>query len=633
MLFVALSLIVLAARQMGSIFARFKLPLISGFLFAGIIAGPFVLDFIHADTIPRFLILDELVLAFIAFAAGAELERRIIQGYLRSIMSLIGAQVVAVMVIGVIAFVLLKDMVPFMAGLPDGEVLAIALLGSTVMIARSPSSALAIIKELRARGPFTHKVLGATVLMDAVVIIIFAAAVSVAAVLVEGVAFETSLLGFVLLEITLDIGLGIIVGLVLTAIMYLPFEWLKRLLILLLGLSIFLLSTRLHNLHPFGLPVGLFSEPLLIGLIAGFYVTNYTKRASDFRHTLEQMSPAVFLVFFTLVGLELELDVLGQTWGIVLILVVVRILAIIAGSVAGTLIAQDHSPGNALLGLGFVTQAGVSIGLAKEIGVEFPAWGPELATLSIGIVVLNQVLGPPILTWAIKRVGEAHTAAESPTVDGVLRAIIFGVEGQSLTLARQLESQGWRVKLVTRVPEILADMHDQWPRIELLPSITEGALRHLDTDRADSVVLMLSDEENYALCGLIYEKFGVENVVVRLQEPANFGKFNELGAVVVDPGTAIVSLLEQFVRSPSTTTLLLGMDPNRDVMEIEMNSPTLHGIAIRDIRLPSDVLIVSITRREDRLLSHGYTRLEIGDRVTLVGQADSLEEIRARFEA
>ena len=86
------------------------------------------------------------------------------------------------MAIGSAAFILLKDMIPFMAPLPPNRGPGRRLLGSTIMIARSPSSALAIIKELRARGPFTHKVLGATILMDAVVIVIFAAAVSVAAV-------------------------------------------------------------------------------------------------------------------------------------------------------------------------------------------------------------------------------------------------------------------------------------------------------------------------------------------------------------------------------------------------------------------------------------------------------------------
>lgn len=632
-LFAALFIIVLAARQMGDIFARFKLPLISGFLFAGIIVGPFVLDFVHTENIPQFLLLDELALAFIAFAAGAELELHVIRGYFRSIIAIISGQVVVVMALGIAAFLLIKDWVPFMVDLPSEELLAVALLGATIMIARSPSSALAIIKELRARGPFTHKVLGATVLKDAVVILIFAAAVSVAATLADGQGFNVTLLFFVLLEILLDIGLGILMGLLIHLIMKLPYTLFQSGLILLLGLSIFLISTELHDFHLFSLPLGLFSEPLLVCMTAGFYVTNYSRLASDFRHTIEEMSPSVFLLFFTLVGIELELDVIGQSWGIVLFLVIVRMIGIFVGSFLGTTIARDRSPGNALLGLGFVTQAGVSVGLAKEIGVEFENWGAELATLSIGVIVINQIIGPPLLKWAINRIGEAHTRAESHEFDGTRDVIIFGVEGQSLALARQLESHQWNVVLVTRQAETLANLTEQSPRIELLPEITETALRHLNMERTESVVLMLSDDENYAICELIYEQFGVDNVIVRLEERANLEKFHELGALVVEPGTAMVSLLDQFVRSPFAASLLLGLDPDEEFMEIELHNQDLNGVAIRDIHFPHDVLVLSISRRGNRLVSHGYSRLEIGDHVMVVGSPDSLAEVQVRFEA
>ena len=631
-LFASLLIIVLAARQIGDFFARFDLPLISGFLFTGLIAGPFILDFIHTENIPQVLLLDELSLAFIAFAAGAELEVQVVRGYFRSIISLINGQVVAIFAIGVAAFIAIQDMVPFMTTLSNGETLAIALLGASIMIARSPSSALAIIKELRARGPFTHKVLGATVMMDAVVIVIFAAAVSVAAVLVEGATFDTGLIFFVIFEILLDIGLGILIGLIIRVIMRLPSDIFKSILILLLGLSVFSLSTELHDFHLFSLPVGIFSEPLLICLIAGFYVTNFSRHAPDFRYLLEEMSPGVFLVFFTLVGIELELDVLQQTWGIVLILFMVRLIGIFIGSFAGTALARDRSPENAYLSLGFITQAGVSIGLAKEIAVEFSTWGPQLATLSIGVIVVNQIVGPPILKWAISRVGESHTRAESPEFDGIRDAIIFGVEGQSLTLGRQLESHEWNVKLVTLNEEVLTNLTNGPPQVEFLPEITSTALRNLSMNRADGVVLMLSDEENYAICELIYEEFGVENVIVRLQNRTNFEKFHELGALVVEPGTAMVSLLDQFVRSPFAASLLLGMDPDEVFEEIEMNNPDLHGVAIRDIHFPHDVLILAISRQGDRLISHGYTRLQLGDHVTVVGSPDSLIEVEVRFE-
>ncbi|KAA3658176.1 MAG: potassium transporter TrkA [Chloroflexi bacterium] len=631
-IFAALCFIFLGAKQMGNIFGRCKLPLISGFLFAGIIVGPFVLDFIHTENVPYFLVLDELALAFIAFAAGAELELQVIRGYFRSIISIISGQVIAIFVIGVVAFLMIQDMVPFMADLPGGEVWGIAIIGATIMIARSPSSALAIIKELRAHGPFTHKVLGATVLMDAVVIVLFAAAVSVAAVFVEGASFDVGLLVFVIFEILLDIGLGLLLGLMLRVVMTLPSNLMKSILLLLLGLGVFTLSTALHEFHLFSLPVGLFSEPLLICLTAGFYVANFTNLTSDFHHTIEMLSPGVFLMFFTLVGIEIQLDVLSQTWQIVVILFVVRMVGIFLGSWLGTTAVKDRSPGNAWLSLGFVTQAGVSIGLAKEIGVEFHTWGGELATLCIGVIVLNQIVGPPILKWAINKVGESHTKADGPEFDGVRDVIIFGVEGQTLALARQLENHRWNVLMVDRKPEVLANVNGYSPKIEIVPDITKDALDCLKTGCAESVVLMLSDAENYAICEQIYEEFGVENVIVRLHDRRNFEKFHKLGAIVVEPWTSMVSLLDQFVRSPYAASLLLGMNPEEEFMEIDMHNPDLSGVAVRDIHFPHDVLILSITRKGDRLDSHGYTRFETGDLVTVVGSPDSLAEVRARFE-
>ena len=635
LLFASLLIIVFAAKQIGQVIARFKLPLITGFLLVGLISGPFVLNIIEAESLPQLLFLDRMALAFIAFAAGAELEKRVIQGYLRSIVSLIGGLVISVLAIGISTFVLIQDRIPFMASLPLSEVIAIALLGATIMVARSPASALAIIKELRARGPFTHKILGATVLMDAVVIMIFAASVSFAQVLVKGSDVNLGLFLFVAFEILSDLGLGILVGGILRLIMLLPTRPLKGALTLLLGMSVFWLSALLHSFHLLSLPIVLFSEPLLICLVAGFYVTNYSSLASEFQHLLEEMSPGIFLVFFTLVGLGLELAILGQAWQIVILLFAARLGAIFIGCFIGTAVARDSGPGNVLLGFGFITQAGVSIGLAKEVAVEFSNWGTELSTLSIGVVVLNQILGPPALKWMINRVGESHThAATNPASRGQHNSTIFGIEGESLALARQLEAHQWKVTLVNHhMGNLGENAAVDVPRIEFMPEITEVALSKLNVGEMESVVLMLSDEENLAICEIIYEQFGVENVIVRLNERHNFEAFHQLGALVVEPATAMVSLLDQFVRSPFAASLLLGMDPDEEFMELEMSNPDLSGIAIREIHFPHDVLVLSISRQGDRIISDGSTRLKLGDHVALVGTPDSLVEMEVRFAA
>ena len=46
-----------------------------------------------------------------------------------------------------------------------------------VSIARSPSSAIAVVAEQRADGPFTQTVLGVTMVTDVVVVVLFTAAI------------------------------------------------------------------------------------------------------------------------------------------------------------------------------------------------------------------------------------------------------------------------------------------------------------------------------------------------------------------------------------------------------------------------------------------------------------------------
>ena len=102
--------------------------------------------------------------------------------------------------------------------------------------------------------------------------------------------------------------------------------------------------------------------------------------------------------------------------------------------------------------------------------------------------------------------------------------------------------------------------------------------------------------------------------------------------MIVEPSTAIVSLLDHLVRSPVAASLLLGTEENQDTIDIELMNKDLHGLALRDLYLPHDVLILSINRKGHTVISHGYTRLRLGDIVTLVGSRDSLEKVMLRFE-
>ena len=66
--------LLLAAYLIGDVLSRFKLPKITGYILAGILFGPHLLDFVSADTVRELKLIDDLALTFIAFAAGGELR-------------------------------------------------------------------------------------------------------------------------------------------------------------------------------------------------------------------------------------------------------------------------------------------------------------------------------------------------------------------------------------------------------------------------------------------------------------------------------------------------------------------------------------------------------------------------------
>lgn len=157
-------------------------------------------------------------------------------------------------------------------------------------------------------------------------------------------------------------------------------------------------------------------------------------------------------------------------------------------------------------------------------------------------------------------------------------------------------------------------------------------LESLELEKVEAVVLMLSDSKNYSIAELIYEHCGTKEIVVRLNKRENFEKFHKLGALIIEPSTAIVSLLDHFVRSPNATSLLLGMDEGQDSMDIEVKNIDMQGLRVRELRLPTDVIILSIKRKGQLLISHGYTQLRLGDVLTFVGSEESLEELKFKFD-
>ena len=56
---------------------------------------------------------------------------------------------------------------------------------------------------------------------------------------------------------------------------------------------------------------------------------------------------------------------------------------------------------------GFISQAGVTLGMAIIIEKEIPLWGAQFKTLLLAVIALNQIIGPVLLQKLLVRSGES----------------------------------------------------------------------------------------------------------------------------------------------------------------------------------------------------------------------------------
>jgi len=622
--------VALAAERISYALQKYSVPLISGFLIIGIICGPYALELIDLKTSEKLTFINDIALAFIAFAASSELYLKELRSRMQSIKWLALGQLVATFLILSMAIFLIADMIPYMTEFSVMGKISVSLVSSAILCARSPASVIAVINELRAKGPFSSSALGTTVVVDFCIIIIFTICLSATNAVFTKEAFSFLVILKLISELIFSFVFGLLLGQLLKAVLKNNIHFkIKIFYVVLLGYSSYGLYYLTGYLSESYFGINYHLEPLLICLIGSFYVSNYTNQRSEFLKIIHDVSPFIYMVFFTYAGSILAIDVIPSVWLVTLIIFIVNIGALFIGTYGGAIIAGEDQKHSSLYFTSFLTQAGVGLGLATIITNSF-SWGAQFSAIIIAVIIINQLVGPFLFRRAITLLGESRTRAETPEFDGIRDAIIFGLESQSVALARQLIEHGWEVKVATR-KEVNGS---EYPDLDIrkIDGLTLNALESLDARLSEAIVLMLTDDENYAMTELIYQNIGTKEIVVRLNDRENFDKFHKLDCLVVDPRTAIVSLLDHFVRSPQATSLILGMQKGQDTIELEVLNPDLFGVYLRDLRLPSDIIIISIHRKNQMIISHGYTRLRKNDMITLVGSEESLIHMTDLFD-
>ncbi len=392
---IVLGFLLLAAYLGGEVLKSIGLPGITGYILIGLLVGPSVLGLVTDQNIEQLGLIDDIAISLIALSAGGELRLSELRSRGRAMLGITAAEMTAVFVViagGVLVF---SSYLPFTQGRELTAVLVIALMFGSIAIANSPSVAIAVINETKSAGPVSSTVLGVTVIKDVLVILFFALALSVArAALGSGGGFE----GAFFLELGWEIGGSILVG---AAVGWLVSLYLARLeaRMVLFALAVAFLNAEIAQL--------LHLEVLLLSLTAGFFVENISPiRGEPFVEGIEANSLPIYALFFSLAGASIHLSELAVLWPFVFGFVIARAVAVFGGTYVGSALTNAEPAVRKYAWLGFISQAGVTLGMVIIAARAFPEWGAELRTLFVSMVAVHELIGPVLLQFGLDRAGE-----------------------------------------------------------------------------------------------------------------------------------------------------------------------------------------------------------------------------------
>lgn len=388
-----LGFLVIAGSVAGHAAAMLRLPRLTGFLLAGVLSGPQAFGVLATDDVKSLSLINALALALIALQAGAELTLSTLRRTWRSVLVSSGSQSVFVVAPMAALFISLSSFMPFLSGRGLGEVVTVGLVWGVLSLTRSPAVTLAILGETRAKGPVAEHALGVVVVLDVLVLPLFALAMALAGSQLSGAPLELSAITHLGFELFASVCAGATFGL-LIALLLRFIEGARALVVVVLGFGVTALSTYLHY------------DTLVIFVVAGFIVTNLTRFGSDLVHTSEKVSAGVMIVFFATAGAKLDLDALRMLWPLAVAFFLVRAGLTILACRVGHRIAKDPEPVRKYGFTAFISQAGVTIGLATLVADRMPGIGRALATLVIAVVSLNELVGPVVFSLGLRRAGE-----------------------------------------------------------------------------------------------------------------------------------------------------------------------------------------------------------------------------------
>ena len=404
----------LGGLLMTRILKRFNMPVITSYLIAGLLLGPFFIGrlgipgigFNTYEQVEGFGLLSDIALGFIALTIGNEF--RIEQ------LKKIGKQATIVGILQAVITTIIVDiaLIIFHCIRPDVLSIPAAITLGAIAAATAPAATLMVVRQYKAKGPITEILLPVVALDDAVGLIVFSFSFGIAKTLQSGVVDVAAIIVEPLVEIVLSILVGFLGGLLLSGIVKL-FDTNRAkdaavIAFVFLGVALAKEEFAIGN-FAFGL------SPLLLCMMLGATFCNVCKQSTVLMNGADEWEAPLLIIFFVLSGAELNLHMLSSVTVIVagLVYIISRSLGKYLGAYISCTISKCEKNVVKYLGVTLLPQAGVALGMSSLAMTSLPGDGELVRSITLFGVLIFELIAPTMTRIALTKAGEIKPQTES----------------------------------------------------------------------------------------------------------------------------------------------------------------------------------------------------------------------------
>jgi trk system potassium uptake protein len=215
--------------------------------------------------------------------------------------------------------------------------------------------------------------------------------------------------------------------------------------------------------------------------------------------------------------------------------------------------------------------------------------------------------------------------------------IIAGAGKVGWNLARELVANDQEVTLLESDHRRYRVVEEELEHVVQYGDATElWVLDRAGIQRADLVIAVTGDDEdNIIICQVAKEKYGVERIVARVNNPRNLQHFKLLGVQPAVSATDLILRLIEHEVPAYGLVQLLALDQERlEIIELEVGKGSFAaGHQVKDVVLPEGSLIISVLRGGRGFVPKSDSVIQAGDQVLLILDPGLEDRITSQFAA